>query len=169
MYSLINKENLNHNPHLHLSTSIRSFRSDKVSSFVKALLDIDVTSARNLLVQFKDKYPIFLTRNLKTARFWLRSRARGTERMGIIASSGAARLRPYGLTVKLKIDPRQWFLNGKEDVRSSYYLEDVATEFDIQGLELDWTVVAWGCRPEVLQRSLGLYELQGYQVAKSQR
>lgn len=45
--------------------------------------------------------------------------------------------------MKNKIDPRIWFLNDKTDIRSSYFLEDVATEFDIQGLELDWTCVAW--------------------------
>ncbi len=41
------------------------------------------------------------------------------------------------------MDPIHWFLDGKEDVRSSYYLEDVATEFDVQGLELDWACVTW--------------------------
>src|SRR5262249_43244493 len=35
------------------------------------------------------------------------------------------------------------FLNDKSDVRSSYYLEDPATEFDIQGLEVDWVGVCW--------------------------
>ena len=69
--------------------------------------------------------------------------ARGSERFGIVASSNAIRLKPDGLNVKVKIDPTKWFLNGKQDVRSSFYLEDVATEFDIQGLELDWVGVCW--------------------------
>lgn len=77
------------------------------------------------------------------AKKWLRDQARGSERFGIIASSGAMRLRPYGIHVKSQMDPINWFLNGKDDVRSSYYLEEVATEFAIQGLELDWTCVAW--------------------------
>ena len=77
------------------------------------------------------------------ARQWLRQQARGTERIGLVASSGASRLKPYGLNVHEKIGATHWFLNDKEDVRSSYYLEDPATEFDIQGLELDWVGVCW--------------------------
>jgi hypothetical protein len=77
------------------------------------------------------------------ARQWLREKARGTERFGVVASSGALRLKPLGLNVKAQIDPITWFLNDRNDVRSSYYLEDVASEFDVQGLELDWTCVAW--------------------------
>ncbi|MCG3774053.1 MAG: hypothetical protein JW395_0870 [Nitrospira sp.] len=77
------------------------------------------------------------------AKEWVRSAARGTERFGLIASSGADRLRPFGITVKSGITPKHWFLNEATDVRSSYYLEEVATEFDIQGLELDWTIVGW--------------------------
>ena len=88
-------------------------------------------------------YPIVVTREIETAKQWLKERSRGTERYGIVASSGAYRLKPFGINVKEKIDPKNWFLNGKEDIRSSYFLEDVATEFDIQGLELDWTCVAW--------------------------
>ena len=73
----------------------------------------------------------------------MRERARGSERYGIVASSQAERLKPLALNVKYTIDPRHWFLNGPEDTRSSFYLEDVATEFDVQGLELDWACVAW--------------------------
>jgi hypothetical protein len=89
------------------------------------------------------KYPIFLTRSLAEARLWLQTRARGSERYGLIASSGANRLRPDGIWIKSKVDAPVWFLNGKSDVRSSYYLEEAASEFDIQGLELDWTCVGW--------------------------
>lgn len=67
----------------------------------------------------------------------------GTRRMGLVASSGARRLRPYGLDVKSELDEANWFLNPKSDVRSSYYLEVPATEFGVQGLELDWTGVCW--------------------------
>jgi hypothetical protein len=88
-------------------------------------------------------YPIHLTRDLSHARRWLRSRALGSERYGLVVSSQAERLKPYALDVKTPVDPVKWFLNGKDDVRSSYYLEDVATEFHVQGLELDWTCVVW--------------------------
>lgn len=131
-------------PELHLATSIRSFRSERVSAFVKALLDCDSSAARVHHEHFSSKYPIALTRDLSAARDWVQLKARGSERTGLIASSGAHRLRPYGIHVKANIEPEVWFLNGKDDVRSSYYLEEVATEFDIQGLELDWTIVAWG-------------------------
>ena len=84
-----------------------------------------------------------MTRNLEVARNWLRNHARGTERFGLIASSGGYRLRPEGIHVKAKIDPASWFLNDRFDVRSSYYVEEVATQFDVQGLELDWAGVCW--------------------------
>lgn len=128
---------------LHLSTSIRSFRSENVSNFVKAFLDNHISTAKSIFTELADKYPIVVTRDLEQARQWLKQQARGTERIGIIASSGAMRLKPYGLCTQIKIDACNWFLNDKEDVRSSYYLEDVASEFDVQGLELDWTCVAW--------------------------
>ena len=128
---------------LHLSTSIRSFRSEHVSKFVKSLLDYDLENAKKLLVELNEKYPIVITRDITVAKDWLKNKARGNERYGIIASSKAHRLKPFGIYVDVDIDAPQWFLNDKEDVRSSYYLEYVATEFHIQGLELDWTCVAW--------------------------
>src|SRR5262249_34412790 len=85
--------------------------------------------------------PIALTRDLDTARRWLRSKDRGSERYSIMVSSQAERLKPYALDVKTPVNPVHWFLSEKDDVRSSYYLEDVATEFDVQGLELDWACV----------------------------
>jgi hypothetical protein len=143
IFSMISKERLFLMNELHLSVSVRSFRSEKVSALVKSILDCDSTEAEKLYSEIKNNYPIFLTRNIEDAKNWLRSKARGTERCGLIASSGAYRLKPYGIQVKNKIDPKIWFLNDKNDIRSSYFLEDVATEFDIQGLELDWTCVAW--------------------------
>jgi len=130
-------------PDLHLSTSIRSFRSENVSNFVKLLLDCDKKSAKEVLLQLAGKYPFLITRDLEKAKTWLRQNSRGTERIGLTASSGAYRLKPFGIYVQVKIGAKNWFLNGKDDVRSSYYLEDVATEFDIQGLEIDWSCVAW--------------------------
>jgi hypothetical protein len=130
-------------PELHLKTSMRSFRSEKVSQFVKEVLDLDSKQARETLQEINEKYPIVLSRNINTAREWLRKKARGSERYGIVVSSQAERLRPLGVHVKAPIDPVHWFLDGKQDVRSSYYLEEVATEFHVQGLELDWACVIW--------------------------
>lgn len=131
------------NQDLHLAVSMRSFRAEKLSSFVKNLLDLNVLEARSVFSLISDKYPIFLTRNLATAKKWLKEKARGSERYGIVVSSKAERLRPLAIDVRYNIDPVHWFLNGKDDVRSSYYLEDVATEFHIQGLELDWVGLTW--------------------------
>ncbi|WP_420333401.1 DUF2075 domain-containing protein [Roseibium sp.] len=127
---------------LHLAVSIRSYRAEKLSDFVGAIIDGDADRAREIHSMLKN-YPLAVTRDLHRAKDWLRHHARGTERMGLVASSGAIRLKPEGLQVKNTIDPANWFLNGKDDIRSSFYLEDVATEFDIQGLELDWTGMCW--------------------------
>jgi hypothetical protein len=128
---------------LHLAVSMRSFRSEFVSMLVKQVLDMDVNGARETLSKVIERYPIVLTRDLSTAKQWLKHQARGTERYGIVVSSQAERLKPHAIDVKSPIDPIHWFLDGKEDVRSSFYLEDVATEFDIQGLEIDWACVIW--------------------------
>lgn len=128
---------------LHLGVSIRSFRSEKLSSFVKTLLDNNIDEAKIAYEQIRDKYPILITRDINKAKQWLREKARGSERYGIVASSNSRRLKPYGLFSQLKIDASDWFLNSKDDIDASYFLEDIATEFDVQGLELDWVCVAW--------------------------
>ncbi|BBF81499.1 DUF2075 domain-containing protein [Asticcacaulis excentricus] len=127
---------------LHLGVSMRSFRAETLSGFVAHLLNGEAEAARTAFAQLT-AYPIVITRDLNAARRWLRCKARGTERYGLVASSGAYRLKPEGLHVKASIEPANWFLNDREDVRSSWYLEDVATEFDVQGLELDWVGVCW--------------------------
>ncbi|MDD4689748.1 MAG: DUF2075 domain-containing protein [Eubacteriales bacterium] len=128
---------------LHLAVSLRSFRSENVAAFVKALLDVDKSMAKDLYSEFKDAYPFCITRNLEAAKNWVKDKAKGTQRYGMTASSGAKRLRKYGVWVQNKVDAPNWFLNGKDDVRSSYFLEETATEFDIQGLELDWAILCW--------------------------
>lgn len=128
---------------LHLATSVRSFRTPDLAAFVKAILDVGTERAKELYQQIKDKYPVRLTRDLNTAKKWVREQCQGTTRYGMLASSGALRLKPEGIFVKNEINVANWFLNGKDDVRSSYYLEDVVSEFDIQGLELDYSIVAW--------------------------
>ena len=130
-------------PQLHLKTSMRSFRSENVSLFVKQLLDLELSQAQDTFKELSENYPIVLTRNLDRGREWLREQARGSERYGIVVSSQAERLRPLGVHVKVPVNPVNWFLDGKDHVRSSYYLEDVATEFHVQGLELDWACLVW--------------------------
>ena len=141
--ALRSREHVEFKSDLHLATSVRSFRSENVSRLVKELLDLELDAALETLQLVQERYPIVLTRDLNSARRWLRGKARGSERYGIVVSSQAERLKPYALDVKTPVNPVHWFLNDKDDVRSSYYLEDVATEFDVQGLELDWTCVVW--------------------------
>ena len=138
-----NRSNVNYREDLHLAISMRSFRAEHVSKLVKQILDIDAIGARETFAQLSSRYPVVITRDIAAAKNWLRPQARGTERYGMVVSSSAERLRPHAIHVKAPIDPVHWFLDGKEDVRSSYYLEDVATEFSIQGLELDWACVTW--------------------------
>ncbi|MBL9155559.1 MAG: DUF2075 domain-containing protein [Verrucomicrobiales bacterium] len=135
--------NAHFDDNLHLSVSMRSFRAENVSFFVKALLDCDVEAARESYANLKGKFPILISRDLERAKEWIRSQARGSERFGLVASSKAQRLKPHAIDVRVDVDPVHWFLNDREDTRSSYYLEDAATEFQVQGLELDWTCVTW--------------------------
>ncbi len=128
---------------LHLGVSMRSFRAENVSGFVKALLDCERDGARKALAELIARYPIAITRDLGLAKQWVRRHARGSERYGLLASSKAQRLKPHAIDIRVEIDPVHWFLNDRDDTRSSYYLEDAATEFQVQGLELDWACVTW--------------------------
>lgn len=128
---------------LHLSVSMRSFRAENVSLLIKQILDLDTAKARETLTVIGSQYPMVVTRDIAKAKAWLKEQARGSERYGIVVSSQAERLKPHAIDVKSPMDPIHWFLDGKDDVRSSYYLEDVATEFHVQGLELDWACVVW--------------------------
>ena len=128
---------------LHLAVSMRSFRAEKVSEFVKALLDCESNHAREILRSLIRRYPVAVTRNLNEAKQWVREHARGSERFGLVTSSKAQRLKPHAIDIRAEVNPIHWFLNGKEDTRSSYYLEDAATEFQVQGLEVDWACVSW--------------------------
>ena len=129
-------------PDLNLSVSLRSFRAEKLSAFISAVISGDAIRAREIKEHLTN-YPIYLTRDLDRAKDQLRQWSRGSERIGLVASSNAIRLKPSGIFVKGEIDPTLWFLKGKSDIRSSHYLEDVATEFDVQGLEIDWVGVCW--------------------------
>jgi hypothetical protein len=135
---------LHHLSNLHLGVSIRSFRSERLSAGVSNLLSGSVSSASEHLAFIRGNYEIRVTRSLKDAKAWVRQQARGTERYGLLASSGARRLKPLGIVAGgMKGNECNWFLDDDQDVRSSFYLEDAASEFEVQGLELDWAVVVW--------------------------
>lgn len=128
---------------LHLGVSMRSFRAESLSEFVGHIVENRPHQALAAYALIAERYPIQLSRDLAAARKWLQDKSRGSERYGLVASSGANRLRPEGIFMKAAVDAPVWFLNDRSDVRSSFYLEEVASEFDVQGLELDWTCVCW--------------------------
>jgi hypothetical protein len=138
-----NRPNTTFDDCLHLAVSMRSFRAENVSTFVKAVLDRERHAAAKVFELMAERYPIAVTRDIDAAKEWVRDRARGSERYGLVTSSKAYRLKPHAIDVRVDVDPVMWFLNGKDDTRSSYYLEDAATEFQVQGLELDWACVTW--------------------------
>ena len=142
------KINVKEEKGLHLAVSKRSYKAEKVSSWVDYVLKRKSAEANSLIPELEE-YPMALTRSLENARSWLRRKTRGLRRCGLVASSRALRLRADG--IELNSDFRHslngyadWFLSDKDDVRSSYQLEVAATEFECQGLELDWTGVCWG-------------------------
>ncbi|MBQ8704259.1 MAG: DUF2075 domain-containing protein [Bacteroidales bacterium] len=177
-----NNKNVQQVEQLHLAVSMRSFRAEKLSNFVHHVLDRNVEQARAFYQEFKDRYPLYLTRDLDRAKQWLEQKARGSERYGIVVSSQAYRLKPLAIDVRLQPDVEHWFLADKTDVRSSLFLEDAATEFDIQGLELDWTCLVWdgdfrytpsgwdhnafkGSKwNKIRQRDAQMYQLNAYRV-----
>jgi len=162
------RENSHFDDSLHLAVSMRSFRAETVSAFVKALLDCEKKDARAALAQFAKRYPVVVTRNLDKARQWIRARARGSERYGLVASSKAQRLKPHAVDIRVDVDPVHWFLNSKADPRSSYYLEDAATEFQVQGLELDWACVTWDGDLRFTGSDWGYYDFRGTRWCKVQ-
>ena len=137
------KVSITENKSLHLNVTMRSFKAEVLSEYVASLLALNPVRCKEIAAKLRD-YPLFLTRDLNEAKAWLRERRRGSRRVGLVASSGARRLRAYGLDVKAELDVEHWFLSPEEDVRSSYFLEVPATEFGIQGLELDWIGLCWG-------------------------
>ncbi|WP_395686683.1 DUF2075 domain-containing protein [Caenimonas koreensis] len=136
-------ENFHEDEALHLSTSMRAFRAAGLANLVKSMLDLELDTARKLVQELEGRYPIVITRSVHEAKAWVRHKARGSERYGLMVSSQAQRLKPLAIDVRVATNPVHWFLKGRDDVRSSFYLEDAATEFDVQGLELDWSCVVW--------------------------
>lgn len=159
--ALLQNPKINQNQDLHLSVSMRSFRAEQLSSFIANVLDCNAIKAQEQLKTISKNYPIWITRDLNHARSWLKNIARGSERYGLVASSGAHRLRAEGIHIKAKITPEAWFLNNKHDIRSSFYMEEVATEFDIQGLELDWVGMCWDANLRIQSNQWQTYDFRG--------
>lgn len=141
---LKDNQHVTYSEDLHLSVSLRSYRAEKLSAFVHALLSFDA-SASDIYKEIKDKYPIVLTRDMEKARKWLHAKVRGTERTGVLVTKESARFKPLAIHILPSGDENavHWFLDDKNNIRSSNYLEDAATEIQVQGLELDYTCLLW--------------------------
>lgn len=141
---LKDNSNVTYSDSLHLGVSLRSFRAEKLSAFVHSLLSFD-GMASAIYDEIKEKYPIVLTRDIVKAKKWLHDKVRGTERTGVLITKESARFKPLGIHVLPSGDENavHWFLEDKADTRASNYLEDAATEIQVQGLELDYTCVLW--------------------------
>lgn len=148
-------------PSLHLGVSLRSFRSECLSDFVKALLDNEKGTAKSIYKKLEKTYPLVMTRDFGTAKKWVKSKARGSERYGLLASSEGKRLRGIGIWVPSEINHVGWFLNDKDNVDSSYYLEVAASEFKVQGLEIDYGLLAWDADFRYEDRNFGYYRYRG--------
>ena len=148
-------------PSLHLGVSLRSFRSEKLSEFVKELLDNRPEKAAAIYAEFKNDFPIYVTRDFQKAKAWVKSKARGSERYGLLASSEGKRLRGEGIWVPSDINHVGWFLSGKDHVDSSYYLEVAASEFKVQGLEIDYGVLAWDADLRYVNGEFDFFRFRG--------
>lgn len=146
---------------LHLGVSLRSFRSEKLALFVKCLLDEEIELAKETYEELKKSYPVLITRKFDVAKNWVKKKARGTERYGLLASSEGKRLRAEGIWVPSEINHVGWFLNEKDNVDSSYYLEVAASEFKVQGLEIDYAVLAWDADLRCTSNGFDYFKFRG--------
>lgn len=159
--SLLNGRKYTVMPSLHLGVSLRSFRSEKLAVFTKALLDNQPDEASKIYSELACAYPIFVTRDINKAKNWVKTKARGNERYGLLASSEGKRLRGSGIWVLSEINHVAWFLDDKNHVDSSFSLEVAASEFKVQGLEIDYSLLAWDADLRYVNGRFDFYLFRG--------
>lgn len=155
---------INDNDKLFLYSTIRSLDAPNLPNFIEYLLNNDKDKAINMLKEFNEEYPLYITRNLNAAKKWIKQETAeeaDTIRYGLLAQSNGLRLIPEGIFVKNNINQEAWFLNETEDVRSSNHLEIPATEFDIQGLEIDYVIMAWDANLRYIDGEFEYYKFKG--------
>jgi DUF2075 family protein len=156
-------------PLAHLDVGVRSHRAQRLAEWVNAVLHTDVARARALIPDSRE-FPLYVTRSLDVARTWLRDRSplENDQRAGLVATSEDQRLRAYGLErssgFRLGFSFEKWFLMPPTDSRSSHALEVAASEFECQGLELDWVGLCWGGDLTVTQN--GAWDYRKFRGAK---
>ncbi len=145
LFSNHSDRNIHQTTTLHLRTSNRSLRADNLAQWVNHVLDGQ--PERAFAMKITERFPIFLYRDLQQTREKLKKESLGESRFGLTGSSGAMRLRAEGLepssTFHAEYPWHHWYLAPRTDLRSSYSCEVFATEFEIQGLELDWIGLCW--------------------------
>ena len=148
---------------LHLAVSLRSFRAETLSAFVQSMLAFRPDASDLFRDVTSRKYPIILTRDMDTARAWLRKQARGTQQTGVLVTKVAARFKPLAVHILAQDEENavHWFLEDKTDIRSSNYLEDAATEIQVQGLELDYACILWDADMRYENGKWGFYKFNG--------
>jgi hypothetical protein len=127
----------------HLRQSLRYYRNTQIEDWVAALLDGDATNARRISLSFREEDAVWLTRSLAEGRAWIRGRRVGEQRGGLVGSGNGGRLAAEGLFVGLKPSIADWMLKPDDDIRSSNMLETIQNQYQIQGLEIDWSLVCW--------------------------
>lgn len=148
---------------LHLAVSLRSFRAETLSAFIHSLLAFKNDAADLYRDVYSRNYPVVLTRDMDRARAWLRKMARGTQQTGVLVTKVAARFKPLAVNILGQDEENavHWFLEDKTDIRSSNYLEDAATEIQVQGLELDYACVLWDADMRYENGSWHYYKFNG--------
>ncbi len=160
---LKNNTNVTYSDSLHLSVSMRSFRAETLSNFVHSLLSFGSDTQRLYQDVSEKGYPVLLTRDIEKARAWLRANARGSQQTGILVTKVAARFKPQAVNVLAQGDENavHWFLEDKSDIRSSNYLEEAATEIQVQGLELDYACILWDADMRFHDHEWAFYKFNG--------
>lgn len=155
---------INDNEKLFLYSTIRSLDAPNLPNFIEYLLNNEKDKSIDMLKEFNDEYPLYITRDLNNAKKWIKQKTANESesiRYGLLAQSNGLRLIPEGIFVKNNINQKAWFLNETKDVRSSNHLEIPATEFDIQGLEIDYAIVAWDANLRYINGEFEHYKFKG--------
>ena len=166
---------INSRKELYLGITQRAVEAPILPQFIEYLLENNKEKAKKVLTEFNEEYPLFITRDLKKAKLWIKNKFIENElsnnkasekdsektRIGLLAQSNALRLIPEGIFVKNDIKVEPWFLNPSDDVRSSNHLEIAATEFDIQGLEIDYSIVGWDANLRYVDGNFEHYKFKG--------
>ena len=160
---LEDNQHVTYSDSLHLAVSLRSFRAETLSAFVQSLLSFKTDTIDLYKDVVERGYPVVLTRNMGKARKWLRKQARGTQQIGVLVTKVAARFKPLAVNVLGQGDENaiHWFLEDKTDIRSSNYLEEAATEIQVQGLELDFACVLWDADMRYKDNHWSYYKFNG--------